>query len=232
MSRMSYGQVRDYVKSRAGAVDTTILETLMVQCLQDMNADLGHQEVLASATLNLTSGDAYYDVPTGMEKVLSVLDENGCPLARHEPTCPGDPCNCSTPQYRSEDEMAYKVESGVITFYPTPSTSYQFLVKGLGQLDTTLYDLDGEDVVWRWVALPDALHQSYANRVLGMAIADFDPGRAQVWLGFSNQSFDAWKSRIGKTGEAADETVVMNRYGNKRRPYEANSVEIFQRVSE
>ncbi len=137
-------------------------------------------------------------------------------------------------QYRAECEMAYTVEGGIITMYPTPTQAYTYTVKSYGTIDTTLYDLDGSTQVWRYVALPEGLHEAYLNRVLGMSLADADPGRAQIWLGFSNQSFDAWKKRYAASGEAAGEVVIFNGKGVEHRsPWDNGvTVEVFQRVSE
>ena len=232
MARMSYGNVRDYVRSRAGAVDTSILNQLMVQALLDRSADLGGQEALVTETLALVADDATYSVPATVDNLLSILDENGCPLPRHQPTCSVLPsCSCSVTQYRSECEMAYTVDAGVITFYPTPTQAHTYTIKAYGVIDTTLFDMDGSTVVWRYVALPENLHQAYANRVLGMSIADVDPGRAQIWLGFSNQSFDAWKRRVGASGEAAGEPVIMGRYGAKKYTADYYETNPFQRVT-
>jgi len=238
----SYGEVRGYVVSRAGAVDQTIIEDLMVQSLLDINRDMGRQEDLVTVAVAVTSGDAFYDVPATIEKVLSILDADGCPMARHEPGCScttatwGRPytCGCySITNVNYANETTYKIDGTVITFFPTPTAAASYSVKGLGPLNTTLYDMDGQNRVWRWVNLPTDLHECYANRVLGMAIADFDPGRAQIWLGFSGQSFDAWKARIGRTGETAGEPVIMARNSRRRRNtmYDPYSLGQFERAT-
>ena len=195
--RRSYGEVRDYVKSRAGAVDQTIIENLMVQSLLDMHRDLGRQETLITATLSVTADDAFYDVPATIEKVLTITDSDGCPLAQHQPACsclsstwgkPGGVSCISTSSINDATVATYGVDGTVITMYPTPTEAATYTMKGLGPLDTTLYDLDGSTLVWRWVNLPNDLHEAYSNRVLGMSLADFDPARAQIWLGFSGQA--------------------------------------------
>lgn len=202
MSRLSYGQIRDYVLRRAGgdcSIEEDDLNLLMVASLISVYNRLGNEGgTTSSATLTTVADqEAYaYGSEADDEDPLAVIDRVGtiedpvthCLLQSISPceACylGGGTCSCGP---------GWWVQDGSIYLRPKPTTEKEYTVRGAVDVDTTLYDTVGDVRTWRWVALPEQLHQYYALYVLGQAVMDDDPMRGMRWMAQAENELAAWR---------------------------------------
>lgn len=224
----TYGQVRDWVRLKAGEAcgDLTEIEVTMQSVLLDMANRLGPDETILEEDLAISAGTASYAVPADWERTLALVDEDGCAIPAHLPSCSSWPCSCSV----GSSCPSWKDNGSTITIVPTPTSSATWTLKGLGPIDATLYDTESDVRVWRTVALPSGLHDAYQEAVLALTFGEHDPGRAMYFQEQSNQHFESWRSRQRRGAAITGESVGWAKQALRRRP-RGGHVETYRLIS-
>jgi hypothetical protein len=192
---MTYAQVRDFVRGQVGddCVSTEGMELFMRNCLESMHNKLGREEGRKSVSITVSPSSPTAVFPAGVDKIISLIDSNNCPLERGTASC----LLCVSGREHSGNPTKWEIAEGKIVFHPAPDKPTTYTAEVLSSLDCTLYTVDSAGVKnWKAVALPEGLHTAYAKCVLGMSLVDSDPARAQNWLTIADTEFSDWKSRL------------------------------------
>lgn len=210
---LTYAEVRDWVTTKAGAAcDQLSLDLIMQASLRDFWNRLDDLEDGLTQTITVVPGTSSYAL-TGFDRVDSVRSGN-----YRVPTYTSRQGRFPTHNGPEDLYNSWRQDGALLVIEPVPTEAATYVVHGVAELDDTLYDLDGLTKVWRYVALPEGIHVAYSEHVLGRAMADTDPARAQLWLSISVTDFNGWRDRKRRGG---DDTVVMSRqalrYGYGRR---------------
>lgn len=194
MAKMSYANVRDFVLRKAGgdcSLNADDIDILLISSLISVYNRLGNEgDTVSSGSIFTEANEASYDLPAEVDRVGTI-----------EVAATGRLLRAVSPQeaLAGVDYPSYYVQPDStgeqrITLIPTPvEDDTEYIVRGPCDVNTTLYDTVDDVQVWRWVALPEQLHQYYAYYVLGQAVMDDDPLRGQRWMAIAEQELAAWK---------------------------------------
>lgn len=219
MSSLSYADVRDFVYGRAGdcTVNPSEIEIHLLSVLEDFKNRIGSDvSQFTKANLSVVAGDATYAIPSTVDRISSIENQDGCELKVESTPC----AVCRAPyDPPSGPPLSWHMDLDTIVLHPVPQTNETFVVRGTKSRERYLYDVDENNFkTWRLVDLPEGLHYSYAMAVLGQAIVSEDVARGQYWMSQALDQLANWKnSRDRSLTKGAQRHLKVNR--NSRSPW-------------
>jgi hypothetical protein len=194
------------------------LNMLMQNCLQDMaNTIAGEDVQITTVKLTLTPGKTEYDMPNGLSKPFTVMNGN-CEVTKGLPVCPEpvkEDCPSSwdapmTPPPPPPCPSNWWTECGKLHFDQVNSECV-VSVRGIKEIDCTLFDVVNGVTVWRENPLPAELHTAYAKCVYGMAKLESDPQIGRTYMGIAADEVDTWMNRSEVDPSAKPARVRLGR---------------------